>query len=385
MAIKNDSDVAFAPVVLLVDDEKDFVDALAFRLENRGMTCLTAYKGEEAFALLEKPEIEVVLLDMNMPGLSGLDLLLRIKELRADVEVLFLTGEVDFSAISQAMRRGASDYLVKPISMEALMGSLEKARKRVAGEREKTRMRQSQRLMALGSLAAGVGHEINNPLQLIMQYAGLLKDILADMPKTSSNNDYFVTDIQTLAEKIENQARRCGAITAQLLELADKRKAGTASVYITDLFAHTCQQAQVRANELHVALVQHIPDPTMSIAASLMEMEIVVDHIMRNALDSIEAMQSAGAITQGKVELRAEKRADTIAIYVTDTGEGFYGDAAIHAFDPFFTTRPVGKGVGLGLTVSVGIVNSLEGTLTIMASKETHGATVKIEVPIAPA
>jgi DNA-binding NtrC family response regulator len=114
--------------VLLVDDEKGFVDAIAKRLEKRGMTVYKTYDGDSANRLLkERSDVEVVVLDIKMPGKGGLEVLYEIKEEHPLVEVIMLTGHATVPSAVEGIQHGAFDYLMKPCDLEDLVGKIAEA------------------------------------------------------------------------------------------------------------------------------------------------------------------------------------------------------------------------------------------------------------------
>ncbi|SHF88087.1 Response regulator receiver domain-containing protein [Desulfacinum infernum DSM 9756] len=113
--------------VLLVDDEVEFVSTLAERLEIRGMEVLVASDGEEALRRVQEEPLDVVVLDVRMPGLGGLDVLKRIKEMKPDLPVILLTGHSATRDGIEGMRLGAFDYLMKPLDIETLMAKMKEA------------------------------------------------------------------------------------------------------------------------------------------------------------------------------------------------------------------------------------------------------------------
>jgi DNA-binding response OmpR family regulator len=119
--------------ILLVDDEYEFASALAERLSMRGIQVHTASTGEEALELLVRENPSVVILDLMMPGMNGLVTLERMKKLRADVEVILLTGMGSTKQAIEGMRLGAFDYLMKPIHIEVLLGRIRDAIARSEG------------------------------------------------------------------------------------------------------------------------------------------------------------------------------------------------------------------------------------------------------------
>ena len=372
------------PSLLLVDDEKAFADALAFRLETRGAPCLVAYSGAMAMELLGRQEIELVLLDLNMPGQHGLDVLLSIKKQRKDVEVILLTGEADLSTASCGMRRGASDYLLKPVDMEALLAAIGKGRKRATEHREQLRALEAGKLMALGSLAAGVGHEINNPLQIMLQRAEFLQELVAEAQADTPDFD----EIAKTAAILENQARRIAGITSQLLELAHKSRTGEAETNLRGLLQTVFARMEERAKALGVTLQLAVEDGLPVLPCSSAELEPVFVHLGRNALDAVEALQmrlvDAGQATDSThhtLGIRVYAKGDSVTVEVRDSGEGIAPEHAPHVFEPFFSTRPVGKGVGMGLTVCHSLMTSLRGSIRFIPLTPS-GTLFMVTIPV---
>lgn len=124
--------------VLLVDDEAPFVEALSKRLDKRGLTVLTAFSGTEALEkLTQDTRIDVVVLDVKMPGMDGLEVLKLIKTAHPLVEVIMLTGHATVESAIEGMKKGALDYLMKPCEMDVLLAKLQEAKSKKAKQEEK--------------------------------------------------------------------------------------------------------------------------------------------------------------------------------------------------------------------------------------------------------
>jgi DNA-binding NtrC family response regulator len=132
--------------VLIVDDEKDFVEMLALRLKEEGEKVTPAYSGKECLDVLEKAEIDVVILDIKMPGMDGIDTLREIKRRFPLVEVIMLTGHGSTETAVQGMKLGAFDYLLKPADFNDLTSKLENARKRKEAQEERIRKAEAKLL-----------------------------------------------------------------------------------------------------------------------------------------------------------------------------------------------------------------------------------------------
>jgi len=136
--------------VLLVDDEKDFVEMLGLRLEEAGENVTPAHSGQECLQVLEKKEIDVVILDILMPGMDGIATLKEIKNRFPLVEVIMLTGHGTTESAVKGMKLGAFDYLLKPAHFGELTAKLESARKRKDEQTERIRKAEVKFLLRKG-------------------------------------------------------------------------------------------------------------------------------------------------------------------------------------------------------------------------------------------
>ena len=123
--------------VLLVDDEKEFVNSLAERLRIRDVDVSVAFSGEDALGQLDEFNFDVVILDVNMPGISGIDTLKEIKKKNPITEVLMLTGQGTIDTAIEGMKQGAFDFLIKPCEIDKLMEKIKSAYERKSGQDEK--------------------------------------------------------------------------------------------------------------------------------------------------------------------------------------------------------------------------------------------------------
>jgi DNA-binding NtrC family response regulator len=133
--------------VLIVDDEVDFVDMLSLRLEEAGEKVVPAYSGRECLEILKKLQIDVVILDIKMPGMDGIQTLREIKKNFPLVEVIMLTGHGTTETAVEGMKLGAFDYLLKPTEFHELLDKLENARKRKDEQEERIRKAEAKLLL----------------------------------------------------------------------------------------------------------------------------------------------------------------------------------------------------------------------------------------------
>lgn len=245
----------------------------------------------------------------------------------------------------------------------------------MAAEREKALLNasltQSNKMASLGKMAAGVAHEINNPLAIIKEQAGWMRDLLDDEGLKASPN---LKEFEDAIGKIELHVIRARDVTRRLLGFARRMEPVNDIVNINDVVTQTISflqnEARHRAIEIHTDLQQDLPLVTSDPA----QLQQVVLNIIDNAIDAI------GQDGNIHVTTRAVREPGAIVITIKDSGPGIPKAQLDKIFDPFFTTKKVGEGTGLGLTISFSIIQKLGGQLRV-ESEEGHGATFIIHIP----
>lgn len=360
--------------VLLVDDERDFTDLLAERLEARGLSVRKAYDAAGALAAIEAEDVEVAVLDVNLPDQSGLDLIRALKQVRPLLEVVLLTGQQSIRTAVEGMKRGARDYLVKPVDIEALLAAVRQAREHRRGQTESRRIIDAGRLAALGVLAEGVAHEINNPVNVMVQEAGWIRDLLAEPVAPGSTG--HAEALESLA-KIKAQGQRCKAITLKLLQFGQRMDTRRRPVQLNDVVRKVLSEREPRARSLDVRITAELSPAIPVLPLSPVEMEHLVGNLADNALDAMEYLG-------GELVVATRVEGDSLLLEVRDTGSGISPENLPRIYEPFFSTKEVGKGTGLGLSICHGIVNTLAGSIEA-ESVEHRGSVFRVRIPLAGA
>lgn len=362
------------PKTLLIDDELDFVRLLAERLLARDFPVLWAVDAAQGIGLVESEAPAAVVLDVNLPDRSGLEVLGEIKERWPLVQVVMLTGQSDVATAVKGMKLGAVDYLVKPVDIGQLVRVLERAGERRLSQEESLRMIETGKLAALGRLAEGVAHEINNPVNIMMQKAGWAGDLLEEPEFAACAG---LSEVQAELAAIVAQGRRCRDIVAKLMSLGGRIDPRTADFDPREAVASSLDQVRERAASLGV-VIETVFDPAIAqVRLPRAEIEQVVGRLADNALD---AMAASGGVLS--VSVRSVSPA-SVGIEVSDTGPGVDQALAERIFEPFFSTKEVGKGSGLGLSICHGVMKSLGGSVELVRAGHS-GATFAITLPASP-
>ena len=226
------------------------------------------------------------------------------------------------------------------------------------------------KLASVGELAAGIAHEINNPVAIMVEEAGWMEDLLADGEEVfEENQDEFKRSLR----QIRTQGQRCKEITRKLLSFARKTDSRVQKTQLNELIEEIVAISEQRAKYANVELETHLSNiPEVDVSQT--ELQQVFLNIINNALD---AMDKKGGLL--KISSRLEK--DFIVIEITDNGPGIPAPDLQKIFDPFFTTKPVGKGTGLGLSICYGIIKNLGGEIVVQSSLGA-GASFFIKIPL---
>ena len=226
------------------------------------------------------------------------------------------------------------------------------------------------KLASIGELAAGVAHEINNPVAIMVEEAGWMEDLLEDELQESPNIDEF----RHALKQISLQGVRCKEITHKLLSFARRTDPVHRKIQVNETIEETLSIYEQRSKsgniQIHTELDRRLPP----VSASPTEMQQVFMNIINNAFD---AMDPSG----GLLKIRSRVEGGEVVVDIADTGPGMPKTVVARIFDPFFTTKPAGKGTGLGLSICYGIIKKLGGNLTV-DSTAGHGTTFHIHIPI---
>ncbi|MEA4855807.1 sensor histidine kinase [Solidesulfovibrio sp.] len=246
----------------------------------------------------------------------------------------------------------------------------------VRAEREKATLdaslTQSSKMAALGKLAAGVAHEVNNPLAIIMEKAGWMRDLLSEEDIKDSPN---FQEFEDAVAKIEFHVRRAKDVTHRLLGFARRMEPTQEDLDVNMLLDQTRSFLENEASFRGITFINDYQRDMPRIASDASQLQQVFLNIMDNAIDAID---KNGAIT---VTTRALPDSGDVDSALADTGTGMSKEAMDKIFDPFFTTKKVGEGTGLGLTISYSIIEKLGGHIHV-TSEEGQGTTFHITLPV---
>jgi two-component system NtrC family sensor kinase len=230
---------------------------------------------------------------------------------------------------------------------------------------------QSSKMAALGKMAAGIAHEINNPLAVIGEKAGWIKDLLKMEDVSQSPNFQELSDA---VAKIEYHIVRAKTVTHRLLGFARRMEPVTERVNLNAILEESIEFLKNEARYRNIEIVgNYAPDLPLTTSDSA-QLQQVFLNILNNAIDAI------GKEGQIVVSTRHLTRNNELVAEISDNGPGMPKEIIAKIFDPFFTTKEVGKGTGLGLSISYSIVEKLGGRMMV-ASEEGQGTTFSIYLP----
>ena len=276
--------------------------------------------------------------------------------------VLYLGGDIRIAAVALL------------VVLAILVAIVIRARRRVMIEEErdetKIQLEHASKLASVGELASGIAHEINNPLAIISEEAGLIKDLMN--PEFGRKTTF--ADLTPHLDTIHDAVFRCRDITRKLLAFVRRTEFSLARYSIPQLVDEVLEDFFVRSMAVaNVEIRRDYADELPEIMTDGMQLKQVFLNVINNAADAIE-----GA---GRITIRIYREQDKLKVAITDNGVGMTQEQLDRIFLPFYTTKEVGKGTGLGLSVSYGIIKSLEGSIEV-ESKPGRGSTFSIVLPI---
>lgn len=404
--------------ILVTDDDSVVVDRLKRFLEKEGYTVFGSTTADQGLEIVSRQKIDIVITDIQMQGMNGLEFLQKAKQLYPDIEGIVVTGHKTGEFAIEALRAGALDYISKPIDLDELLFSVAKAIERIRLNRDRlfrsrelkisseiiakmneelerridertkelnktqTQLFQTSKLATLGEMAAGLAHEINQPLGGISLVATHFRKLQERQKLTDKELDAGLKDI-------EASVKRMSLIIQHIRIFARQESLTFKLVEINETIASAMGLLgeQLRLHEIEV--VQNIDPNLPRIKGEPYQLEQVWINLVSNARDAMDEKQKQ--IAEGKIAVSGyrkklvisishQKDANVILVSLADNGLGLSEENRKRVFEPFFTTKEVGKGTGLGLSISFGIIDTHKGKIE-MDSVYTEGTNVKVYLP----
>jgi signal transduction histidine kinase len=424
-AIESDADMPplrpDAPEVLIAEDNPD-MRALLKMIVGREFRVRVASNGREALDAVYESIPDLILTDVMMPEMSGIELCAAIKESDESraVPVVLVTSKAEREMKIEGLEFGADDYVTKPFHPRELLArvrslvrvrnlqkelavrndALEQTLKQL--QQAQVQLVQSERLAAVGELAAGVAHEVNNPVNFALNAARAMESTVKELREVAANITALDSkDVDQLAHQLEafrasEQHRGANDLVETLIELAEIVGQGLKRAHslVGDLRSFAAVgQATERVAGVDIAaglrstiqLLKHnlaqrnatiefdIEESVPTIYADSGALNQVFLNLLKNAAESFG--EDGGAI---RVTLGSE--VDAVVVAIRDNGPGIRADVMPRLFDPFFTTKDAGKGAGLGLSISRNIISAHGGELHV-ESELGKGTRVTIRLP----
>jgi len=229
-------------------------------------------------------------------------------------------------------------------------------------------MEHSHKLSSIGRLAAGVAHEVNNPLAVINEKAGLMKDVI-EFTQDFPDREKFLNLVRAIIQSVE----RCRAITHRLLGFARRMDVEVQLLDVNDVLKETLGFLEKEALYRNIKLNLELADGLPKIASDRGQLQQIFLNILNNAL---AATDKGGTISL----VSFERNSEMVGVTIQDTGHGMSDETLKHVFEPFFTTKKAGQGTGLGLSITYGIVKRLGGDIEVQ-SKVGTGTRFTVYLP----
>lgn len=360
------------PYVLYVDDEPSNLVVFEAGL-GRVIPVLTATSGAEALQLLKTHEIAVLLADQRMPEMTGVELMERVRIEFPDVVRFLITAYSDLDATIDAINRGQVDgYFRKPWEIVELRLALLQARERfLAGHRIRDlerRLVATERTYALGVVAAGIAHELRNPITSLSLSVEVAQQVLAEAQ---------VGEEQLLMAK--NCLTEAAQAISCIIEITNAMELSTRQREVSDVDVREVVELAIKSvwgDLKHKGRLEKHLGAVRPIRASRTRLGQVVLNLLINATQAIDPAK----IKENVIRLDLEESRGLVVLSVSDTGPGIAPELQKKIFDPFFTTKKEG-GTGLGLAISRQIVAELGGTIEV-ESALGQGTTFRVVLPV---
>jgi signal transduction histidine kinase len=360
--------------ILLVDDDAEIRDSLSSLLIDEGYEVSTSDDGRGALDLLRVRPADLIILDLRMPVMDGWQFrnIQRADPVLAEIPVIAVSAD----GSAQAAAIHADHYLRKPFKADELLLAVERILLGRDRQLLSQKLRDAERIALLGTIAAGVGHEINNPLTYVLGNLEALRSTVTTLAdERAEGRAAVVAEAEALLGDVRAGAERIREVVGSLRWLSRPRVENHHPVDLIHVLETSIAIAmtEIRHRARLERHLEHVP----SVFGDEARLGQVFVNLLVNAAQAI----APGAAEANRVVVSTKLQGEFVAIAVSDTGSGIPAELQAKIFDPFFTTKDASTGTGLGLAITQNIVEEHGGRIKV-ESTPGAGSTFRVLLPL---
>lgn len=370
------------PLLLIADDEPDMLKFLRTQLEGH-YEILEAQDGQEAVEKAKQFLPDIILTDMTMPEKDGLQVCQELRKTTSteNIPVILLTARVDEDIKLSALNAGASDFLTKPFSLAEIhvrlknlsdthlyQRTLSRQKKKLESTLDdlkdtETMLVQSEKMASLGKMSAGILHEINNPLNFAKTGAYTLREFVDQLPEDDRE------EYKDILKDVEEGITRVSHIVQDLRGFSHPDNEQKIDTSLEKIVSKSLRLVSNEVN--HLKMVQDV-DPNLFIHGNENQLVQVLVNLLQNASDSLNSKTFDETAEGPSIRIQSSRKDDRIHLLVRDNGTGIDDSHMARIFDPFYTTKDVGEGMGLGLSICYKIMEHHQGTIRVKTEVNSY-------------
>jgi CheY-like chemotaxis protein len=361
------------PTILVVDDQPVNVRILQRKLEKEGLNVVTACSGVEALEQIAISRPSLVLLDVVMPEMDGMEVCRRLREMPGteDLPVIFITAKDSRENKLAGLNAGGSDYITKPIDLDETLARVNTQLRIRESHRKnldlQSRLADARQAAAIGAVTQGIAHNLNNLLGVVVGYV----DLIRSAPENAAL-------VKRSTELIDKAVKRMVTIVQQLSTIATDEKPHFVKVSLDESIESAIRRfvadykvpAQVRVTN---------PQPGLTIETNIETFEDVLGRLLINAWESYPDSAPAAA-RDVEIEVVPPAEDGVLTIKINDRGQGMDPEIRDHAFEPFISGKTA-VGRGMGLTVARHGIRMMGGEIHL-EDRAGGGVTARVSHPM---
>ena len=365
--------------LLLVDDEKDVREVLTLPLSDFGYHIFEAENGEEALRLFKEVQPPIVMTDIKMPGIDGIELLRKIKHENPETEVIMITGHGDMDLAIKSLKYEATDFITKPINVDALEIALQRAMDRIITRqklreytenleqliREKTELQ--SHLSSLGLMIGSISHGIKGLLTGLDGGMYLLNSGFSKKNKDQTEEGW---------EIVKSTVERIRKMIMDILFYAKERDLKLERIDIRNFVEEVVKELEPKMKSQNIKFIKNFDTDLAELEVDATYVHSALINIIENAIEACSQDQTKNS-PEIVFSVKAHKK--SVIFEIADNGIGMNRETQERIFTPFFSSKG-NKGTGLGLFVSNAIIQQHGGVINVK-STSGQGAVFQVKIP----